>query len=93
MFISEKKAIHWIPCNSSFHIVVTHLMTNMHTPPLGLVFYPAYGLSRIRPVAIKRFFIAVSGGWIRSPRHTTLVTPLVQTSACRRKSNSLVNVA
>ena len=52
------KTIPWISCNSSFPSLATHLMMDMHTPPLGLVFHPADRLSRIRPVAVERFFVS-----------------------------------
>ena len=55
------KTIHWISCNSSFPTLATHLMMDMHTPPLGLVFHPADRLSRIRPVAVERSFISSFG--------------------------------
>ena len=55
------KTIHWIFCNSSFPNLATHLMLDMHTPPLGLVFHLADRLYRIRPVAVERFFISSFG--------------------------------
>ena len=43
------KTIHWISCNSSFPTLATHLMMDMHTPPLAsysvqLTAFPAYAL-------------------------------------------------
>ena len=43
------KTIHWISCNSSFPTLATHLMMDMHTPPLASYFvqltaFPAYAL-------------------------------------------------
>ena len=43
------KTIHWISCNSSFPTLATHLMMDMHTPPLAscsvqLTVFPAYAL-------------------------------------------------
>ena len=55
------KTIHWISCNSSFPSLATHLMMDMHTPPLGLVFHPTDRFSRILPVAVERFFISTFG--------------------------------
>ena len=55
------KTIHWISCNSSFLSLATHLMMDMHTPPLGLVFHPTDRFSRILPVAVERFFISTFG--------------------------------
>ena len=89
----RKKTIHWMSYTSSFPTVTTHLIMDIHTPSLGVMFHSTNCLSRIRSLAINAFSYAVSGGWIRSPLHTTSVYPLVQTSACRRRLHACVNLA
>ena len=55
------KTIHWMSRTSSFATVTTHLIVDMHTPPLGVVFHPTDCLSRIRSLALKLFFIRSFG--------------------------------
>ena len=55
------KTIHWMSCTSSFPTVTTHLIVDMQTPPLGVVFHPTDCPSRIRFLAIKRFIIHIFG--------------------------------
>lgn len=55
------KTIHWMSCTSSFRTVTTHLIVDMQTTPLGVVFHPTDCPSRIRFLAIKRFIIRIFG--------------------------------
>ena len=55
------KTIHWMSCTSSCPTVTTHLIMDKHTPSLGVVFHSTNCLSRIRSLAIKRFFIRSFG--------------------------------
>ena len=83
------KTIHWISCNSSFPTLATHLMMNMHTPPLGLVFHPADRLSRIRPVAVERFFIS-SFGRLDSLSSTRHLGHSTRTNLCMPPQNGML---
>ena len=80
-FCLPTSTIHWISCNSSFPTLATHLMMDMHTPPLGLVFHPADDLSRIRPVAVERSFIS-SFGQLDSLSSTRHLAHSTRTNLC-----------
>lgn len=62
----QAKTTHWIACKypfpeHPFPTVTTYLVMNMHTPPPSLVLHPAYRLSTISRLPIKRFFICSFG--------------------------------
>ena len=79
------KTIHWMSWTSSFPTVTTHLIVDMQTPPLGVVFHPTDCPSRIRFLAIKRFIIRIFGRLdsLSSAHHFGLSSPQI---ACLGKS-------